>query len=95
MRKKIIINNIETCYEIDEKGKVYNTKTHKELFGSIYNTGYKIVRLTINGKTKGYSVHRLVAQTFLNNPENLPIVNHKDGNKINNNVENLEWVTQS
>jgi len=65
------------------------------LTGSIYNTGYKMVRLTINGKRKGYAIHRLVAQTFLDNSKNLPIVNHKDGDKTNNKVENLEWVTQS
>ena len=95
MKKRIIINNIETCYEVDENGNIYNINTGKELIGSIYNSGYKIVRLMINGKSKGFSVHRLVAQAFLKNPNNLPIVNHKDGNKLNNKVNNLEWVTQS
>ena len=95
MRKRLIIDKIETNYEIDSNGKIYNLNTQKELFGSIYNTGYKMVKLTINGKNKGYAVHRLVAQTFLENPKKLPIVNHKDGNKTNNNIENLEWVTQS
>ena len=94
MRKTIIINGIETHYEVDENGIIYNTITKKELTGSIYNTGYKMVRLTIDGKSKGFAVHRLTAQTFLENPNNLPIVNHKDGNKLNNKVENLEWVTQ-
>ena len=95
MRKRLFIDNIETCYEIDSNGTIYNIQTSKQLTGSIYNTGYKMVRLTVNGKSKGYAVHRLVAQNFLDNPNNLPIVNHKDGNKINNRVENLEWVTQS
>lgn len=95
MKKRIIINNIETQYEVDENGIVYNINTEKELIGSIYNSGYRMVRLTINGKSKGFSIHRLVAQAFLENPNDLPIVNHKDGNKLNNRVDNLEWVTQS
>lgn len=95
MRKQLIIDNVKTRYQIDSDGTIYNVQTQKELTGSIYNTGYKMVRLTINGKRKGYAIHRLVAQTFLDNPENLPIVNHKDGDKTNNKIENLEWVTQS
>ena len=51
--------------------------------------GYKIV--TLNGKSK--HVHRLIALTFIPNPNNLPCINHKDENKLNNNVENLEWCT--
>ena len=91
----LIINNIETDYMIDEDGNIYSKKTNKYLSGTIYNTGYKMVRLTINKEKKGYAVHRLVAQTFLPNPNNLSIVNHKDGDKTNNNVNNLEWVSQS
>ena len=55
---------------------------------------YAMVHLT-NGKAKNCRVHRLVAQLFLPNPEGLPEVNHKDGNKDNNHVDNLEWVTRS
>ena len=93
--KTIIINNIETYYLISEDGRVYNLKTKRYLKGHLENTGYISVNLNINNKKKNYALHRLVAQTFLENPDNLPIVNHKDGNKLNNNVENLEWVTQS
>lgn len=52
-----------------------------------------MVKLTINGKKKDYLVHRLVALTFLDNPFNLPQVNHKDKNKLNNSVSNLEWIS--
>ena len=93
--KKLIINNIETDYDINENGEIYSHKTKKFLTGTIYNTGYKMVRLTVNGNKKGYAVHRLVAETFIPNPDNLPIVNHKNGDKTNNNKDNLEWVSQS
>lgn len=57
-------------------------------------SGYYRVTITFkNRKQKVFPVHRLIAQTFIPNPENKPQVNHKDGNKTNNNVENLEWVT--
>lgn len=69
----------------------------KEKLLSLTNTstGYKKVELVKNGKKKSYKVHRLVAMAFIDNPENKPEVNHIDGNKINNCVDNLEWVTSS
>lgn len=54
-----------------------------------------MIRLSKNGKATGYLLHRLVAQAFIPNPDNLPQVNHKDENKLNNNVDNLEWCTAS
>ena len=78
--KTIIINNIETYYLISEDGRVYNLKTKRYLKGHLENTGYISVNLNINNKKKNYALHRLVAQTFLENPDNLPIVNHKYGN---------------
>lgn len=92
---KLIIDNIETDYDIYENGDIYSHKTNTVLKGSLFNTGYRMVRLTINGKKKAYAVHRLVAETYILNPNNLPIVNHIDGNKLNNDVSNLEWVSQS
>lgn len=53
--------------------------------------GYYVIGLTKNKKEKQYKVHRLVAQAFIPNPYNLPQVNHKDANGLNNNVDNLEW----
>lgn len=55
--------------------------------------GYLIVSLSKNGVIKNYRVHRLVAETFIPNPEHLPQINHKDGNKQNNYIGNLEWCT--
>lgn len=56
---------------------------------------YLLVHLCVNGVRKCKKVHRLVAEAFIENTNNKPYVNHKDGNKQNNNVDNLEWVTPS
>lgn len=58
------------------------------------STGYLRVTLSKEGKTTRRFIHQLVAETFLNKPEGT-VVNHKDGNRLNNNVSNLEWVTMS
>ena len=93
--RTIIIDGIETQYQINENGEIYNTKANNFLKGHIENTGYVSVNLNINGIKKNYSLHRLMADIFLDNPNNLPIVNHIDGDKTNNKLENLEWVSQS
>lgn len=83
-------------YEVSNYGRVKslgNDKTRKEkILKSITNKkGYKVVNLHSGGKQKMFSVHRLVANAFIDNPNNLPQVNHKDENKCNNHVDNLEW----
>jgi len=98
--------NIEefTNYQASNTGKIRNTifqnnivkkEKIKEIIPHKQNSGYLIVSLYKNGKHYNRSVHRLVAQTFISNPNNLQQVNHKDGNKENNCVDNLEWCTQS
>lgn len=57
------------------------------------NKGYQRLRVTIEGQKRSYKIHREVAKAFIPNPNNLPQVNHKDGNKNNNCVTNLEWIT--
>jgi hypothetical protein len=54
---------------------------------------YSYVNLSLNKKFKSKKIHRLIAIVFIPNPENKPCVNHKDGNKLNNSIDNLEWVT--
>ena len=92
MWKKIIIDENETNYSVNEVGEVRNDKTGK-LMSQRIQQGYCHVGLTINGKGKSCRVHRLVAQAFIPNPDNKPYVNHIDGNRSNNHVENLEWCT--
>lgn len=83
-------------YIVTRKGEVYSTKTYKYLKQSLCEkTGYKVVTLCNDDLRINESVHRLVAISFLPNPENKPQVNHIDGVKVNNNVENLEWCTVS
>lgn len=69
------------------KERVLKLKTDKD--------GYKEVALSLDGKLKYYRVHRLVAMAFIPNPLNLPLINHKDENPANNNVDNLEWCDSS
>lgn len=84
-----IWKSINENYEISSYGNVKNSKTKNILKGSIDSKGYVFVKLN----KKYYKVHRLVAESFIPNPLNLPQVNHKDENKKNNAVENLEWCT--
>lgn len=85
----------EGLYEVSNLGRVRNIKTHKLVMQSVVVSGYKRVTLYKENKPKTKLVHRLVAKAFLSNPNNLMVVNHKDGNKLNNIVTNLEWCTQS
>ena len=57
------------------------------------NKGYHRIRVTVEREKMNYKVHREIAKAFIPNPNNLPQVNHKDGNKNNNSVDNLEWIT--
>ena len=78
-------------YIINENGTIFSKKTNKFLKLIVDKCGYSRVDVCINGKRKSYKVHRLVAGKYIPNPNDLPQVNHKDGNRQNNNVENLEW----
>lgn len=81
-------------YSVNMHGDVRNDRTGKILKPSLV-CGYHQVKLLENYKVYHKLVHRLVASAFIDNPSNKPEVNHKDGNKINNDAENLEWVTRS
>ena len=84
------IENYEGLYAITKDGKVYSYKRKKFLKPGLVG-GYHRVNLCKEGKKKNYYIHRLVAEAFIPNPKGLPQVNHKDEDKSNNCVENLEW----
>lgn len=88
------VEGYEGKYQVSNWGRVRNKKG--EIIKPYLNhKGYEKVSLSngINSRTNKHRVHRLVAQAFIPNPENYPQVNHKDGNKHNNSVSNLEWCT--
>ena len=87
------IKNWEDLYEITNDGKVYSIRSGKFLKPRLSLDGYERVSLCRDGKHYDMRIHRLVAEAFLENENNLPQVNHKDFNKCNNYVSNLEWCT--
>lgn len=110
MTKFRIIPNTGGAYSVSPEGQVLSNarliKRPKTTSGNYYvkdrilkwainNKGYAYVDLRIDNKTHRWLVHRLVALTYIPNPRNLPCVNHKDFNPLNNKVENLEWCTNA
>lgn len=93
----------EGQYEVSDKGNVRSlrrliegksgTKYYRDgcILKPQTSSSYAQVYLTVDGKQKWFKVHRLVAEAFIPNPDNLPCINHKDENKLNNSVDNLEW----
>ena len=90
---KVIFKN--SNYSISNRGRVKNIKHDKILNGKDikHSQGYVVHRLVIDGISKQYKAHRLVAQHFLSNPSNLPVVNHKNGKRNDNRASNLEWCS--
>lgn len=88
------MNGFEGIFQVSSTGKIkrfYKNGKTNILKGVIKQSGYRMVLLKTPEKFKYALVHRLVAKAFIKNPKNLPQVNHKDENKLNNKVENLEW----
>ena len=81
----------EGLYAVTSCGKVWSYKNKEFLKRRVNNDGYLRVALSKNGKVKQFLVHRLLAEAYIPNPDNLPQVNHKDECKTNNCLQNLEW----
>lgn len=87
-------------YTVHKDGRIISHYNGKPLTISLYKPNkqgkkivYPRVRLCIDGKGKWFALHRIIAECYIPNPENLPHINHKDGNRLNNSVENLEWCS--
>ena len=85
------IAGYEGIYAVTSCGKVWSYKYKKFLKPRANSDGYLQVNLSRNGKYKSCTIHRLVAEAYIPNPDNLPQINHKDENKENNCLQNLEW----
>lgn len=87
------IPGYEGLYKASSLGNIYSIRRQK-CFATKHNVTYPRVLLSKNGARKSFAVHRLIAITFLPNPDNLPQVHHIDGNHFNNAVDNLQWITR-
>lgn len=94
-----VLNGFKFKYEVSTLGRIRRPRwnnTYKYLNGHINNDGYRVVSLMLDTQIfKLFLVHRLVAESFIPNPENKPCINHKNAIRDDNNVENLEWCTNS
>ena len=103
VERTILIEVIRNLYGIDyfvrSDGKIFSTKNigrgkyHKEITQYLRRDGYPVVTLGPNDHRVQKTVHRIIASTFISNPENLPEVDHIDNNKENNDVTNLRWIS--
>lgn len=89
------VSNLGRVKSLDRIDALGHRRKGKILAITLATNGYRKIGLMKDGNTKNHSVHRLVAKAFLDNSSNLPQVNHKDEDKTNNVVSNLEWCTQS
>jgi len=87
------MENYFNLYDVSISGIVTNMVTGLEKKPFVSDKGYYKVQLIIEGKKRNVRVHRMVAMKYIPNPMGYPIINHKDGNKLNNSVSNLEWCT--
>ena len=87
------IEGFDKGYKVSNLGNVFSEKTNKILKSANVGYGYKQVSLMKDKERRKQYVHRLVAKAFIENPEEYPCINHKDCDKANNRVDNLEWCT--
>jgi len=108
MQKWLPVQGYECYYEVSNTGSVRRKSTHvkntlgvtKFIKGKVMiprdnGMGYLRVKLTSANKSRRIMLHRIIAEAFIPNPNGFKCVNHKDGNKLNNSIDNLEWCTQS
>ena len=93
MDKWLVLGRNEN-YLVSDTGEIYSLRRKQKLSPKRNHDGYLRIQLWDKGKVCFVAIHRLVAETFVPNPENKPFVNHINGNKQDNRVSNLEWCTQ-
>ena len=81
----------DTNFTVSEKGEIFSPAGKRMSTWIENNTGYTLFRIHFEGKKKCYRLHRIVAESWIENPEKLPFVKHKNDDKTNNSAENLEW----
>lgn len=89
------ISGYEGYYQVSDKGNIRNVRTNNNLKHTMNNRGYEQVTLSKDGKKKTIRVHKLVADAFLPNPNEIDIAIHIDGDRTNNAVINLKWINQN
>ena len=89
------IKGYESLYEISNRGTIRKINNKKLKMPHKHRMGYLKVMLYSNGKEKSFYLHRLIAKAFIPNPKNYPCVNHINGTKNDNSINNLEWCTRS
>lgn len=89
------IEGYDGMYRISNLGNVYSKHINRNLKPGKTQDGYLYVMLRKDRKQRIHLIHRLIATYFIPNPDNLPVINHKDENKTNNSIDNLEWCTYS
>ena len=102
-QEAVFVSGFDSTYYISKNGSLFSTKKSRcrkvdgyyLLSGSVHANGYRYFSMMRDGKTIKIQAHRLVALAFIANPEDKPCINHIDGNKLNNELSNLEWVTHS
>ena len=87
------IAGYEGYYRVSDHGNVYSVRKNLIMTKQLTIHGYHKLLLTVNQKRKDKPIHRLVASAFIPNPDNLPEVHHIDDDKLNNHVDNLQWIT--
>lgn len=87
------VTDYENLYNISNLGNVFSIRSQRNIKPTKNSKGYLIVGLCKDKKRKNWLVHRLVAEAFIENPQNYPEINHKDESPLNNKASNLEWCT--
>lgn len=80
-------------YDVSANGEVFSKRLNRTLLGKVDRYGYRVYCISLDGGVKHTTAHRIVAVCYIPNTDNHPHINHKDGNKLNNTVLNLEWCS--